>query len=259
MKLQDLTFPQTLPLDTLNSDPELAKHIQIRLKALGLLTGEADGRYGPITQEAIASFCTSQNLPLELSQTFAKKLIETKEIEPSSLVTPQIVADILNCPLDETQMYLPGILSALKEKAMDNRLTFVAVLATIGVETGQFKPIDEQGDNDYFSEMYEGRSDLGNDQAGDGARYHGRGYIQITGRANYRDYGQKLGVDLEGNPDLALDPVVAAQVLANYFWDREINIAANQENWEQVRIAVNGGLNGWDVFIDYVDKAMALL
>ncbi|MEO8890991.1 MAG: glycoside hydrolase family 19 protein [Coleofasciculaceae cyanobacterium] len=260
MKLQDLSKQgKTLPLETLNTDLELAKQIQVRLKALGLLESEADGKYGPITKDAIAFFCTSQNLPFELSPSFAKKLIETKNIPLTFLVTPPLVVDILNCPLEQPQVYLPGVLSALKEKGMESRLTFVAALATIGVETGGFCPINEQGDDDYFTNNYEWRSDLGNDQAGDGARYHGRGYIQITGRANYREYGQKLSVDLEGNPDLALDPIIAAQILANYFWDREIDQAAAKEDWEQVRMAVNGGFHGWDVFIDYINKAIALI
>lgn len=260
MKLQDLRQQaKTLPFDALNNEPELAKQIQIRLKALGLLQGNVDGLYGPITKNAIASFCLSQKLPLELSPSFAKKLIETKTLPLFDLVTPQLVVNILNCPIDDPQTYLPGIILALKEKDMNNRLTLVATLATIGVETGGFKPIDEQGDDEYFTENYEWRSDLGNDQAGDGARYHGRGYLQITGRANYREYGQKLGVDLESNPDLALDPIISARILAYYFWDLKIDQAAAQENWEEVRTAVNGGLNGWDVFIDYVDRALATL
>lgn len=260
MKLQDLMVQaKTIPLETLNSDKQLTKQIQIRLKALGLIQSEADGKSGPITKDAIAYFCTNQNLPFELSPIFAKKLIETKNIPLTFLVTPLLVSDILNCPLEQPEMYLPGVLSALREKGMEDRLTLVAALATIGVETGGFIPIDEQGDHYYFTEMYEWRSDLGNEQEGDGARYHGRGYIQITGRANYREYGQKLGVDWEGNPDLSLDPIVAAQILANYFWDREIDLAAGNEDWERVRIAVNGGFNGWDVFIDYINKAIALM
>lgn len=81
-----------------------------------------------------------------------------------------------------------------------------------------------------------------------GARFHGR--------TNYRDYGQKLGVDLEGNPELALDSTIAARILADYCATRQI-VAANS-NREEVRIAVNGGLKGWEMFIDYVEP-IALL
>jgi predicted chitinase len=109
--------------------------------------------------------------------------------------------------------------------------------------------------------MYEGRQDLGNIQPGDGARYHGRGFIQITGRANYRDYGEKLslGSALEDNPDLALDPKISAKILACYFYDREIDKAANDGDWRRVRRLVNGGYNGWDKFNDYVQRALQKL
>ena len=104
----------------------------------------------------------------------------------------------------------------------------------------------------YFKTMYEGRKDLGNVRAGDGVRYHGRGYIQLTGRANYRTYGKKLGVPLEKNPDLALRPDVAAKVLAAYVADHGIAKLAAAGDWQGVRRAVNGGLNGWDRFSSLV-------
>ena len=79
-------------------------------------------------------------------------------------------------------------------------------------------------------------------------RYHGRGYIQLTGRANYRTYGEKLGVPLEKKPDLALRPDIAAKVLAAYVNDHGIAKLAASGDWQGVRRAVNGGLNGWDRF-----------
>jgi predicted chitinase len=102
--------------------------------------------------------------------------------------------------------------------------------------------------------MYEGRKDLGNTRPGDGVRYHGRGFIQLTGRANYRGYGKKLGVPLEQKPALALDPSVAARVLAAYMRDHGIGSLAARGDWQGVRRAVNGGLNGWDRFSACVQK-----
>ena len=63
-------------------------------------------------------------------------------------------------------------------------------------------------------------SSLGNTEQGDGWRYRGRGLVQLTGRSNYRKYGKILGIDLEGNPDLASDPQVAAQVADAYLKER---------------------------------------
>lgn len=62
-------------------------------------------------------------------------------------------------------------------------------------------------------DAYEGRRDLGNTQPGDGRRFKGRGYVQITGRSNYAKWSQRLGIDLINNPGLASNPAIAAKIL----------------------------------------------
>jgi predicted chitinase len=68
---------------------------------------------------------------------------------------------------------------------------------------------------------YEGRRDLGNVQPGDGPRYKGRGFVQITGRKNYARFTDILArtrgwqVDLVGTPALAADPAIAAFILVH--------------------------------------------
>lgn len=124
-----------------------------------------------------------------------------------------------------------------------NPLIMAGALATIRIEVGRaYKPIMEYASG----QAYEGRADLGNTQPGDGVRYKGRGYIQLTGRSNYASYGQKLGLDLVNNPDLALDVDVSAKVLAHYFKDRKVIEACLNKEWNRVRMLVNGG-NGIDV------------
>lgn len=146
----------------------------------------------------------------------------------------------------------------LEERGLTSKAAVIAVLATIGVEVGSFAPINEYGGDAYFTQMYEGRSDLGNTQPGDGARYHGRGFVQLTGRSNYRTYGQRLGIDLEGNPKLALDPGVSVAVLVDYFVTHGIAAFAEAGDWKAVRRRVNGGLNGWTDFWGYVHALEAL-
>jgi hypothetical protein len=78
------------------------------------------------------------------------------------------------------------------------------------------QPIHEFGQRSYF-DKYEPQTKigqaLGNTKAGDGYLFRGRGFVQLTGRANYRRAGEKLNADLLGSPDLALNPEHAAMIL----------------------------------------------
>ena len=88
------------------------------------------------------------------------------------------------------------------------------VLATSEHESGCGKWMRELWGPTPAQRGYEGRRDLGNTQPGDGLRFRGRGYVQITGRVNYRDWSQRAGVDLIANPDrVASDPSLAAKIL----------------------------------------------
>lgn len=74
--------------------------------------------------------------------------------------------------------------------------------------------------NAFFNEVYGGNFgvvQLGNTQAGDGSKFVGRGFNQITGRANYTRVGNAIGVDLVNNPELLEKPEIAAKATANYF------------------------------------------
>jgi len=143
--------------------------------------------------------------------------------------------------------------NALAALDLDSPNCLVAAFATIAVETGSFSPCKERGGAAYLAKRYDGRGDLGNVQAGDGERYRGRGFVQLTGRANYRAIGREIGVDLQAEPDLALDPAIAAKVFAVFFRDHLIGDLADREKWELVRRRVNGGLNGWAEFTKIVE------
>lgn len=113
-------------------------------------------------------------------------------------------------------------------------------LAQIAHESGGFKYVEEIASG----AAYEGRKDLGNTETGDGVRYKGRGVLQLTGRANYRRYGELLGLDLERQPGLAALPEVAYRVAALYWLDRNINTDADRDDLRAVTRAINGGTNG---------------
>jgi predicted chitinase len=179
-------------------------------------------------------------------------------------IKPETIAAALGSfgPIENVRSNWPLIEGALDRHEISSLPTRIAAIATVAVETGRFAPIRERGGPAYFTKNYENRADLGNTQVGDGAKFYGRGYIQITGRSNYAEYGREIGVDLIANPDLALDPAIGAEVLALFFRTKNIPRLADARKWEAVRKRVNGGLNGWDRFSAYVEtleKALTIV
>jgi putative chitinase len=102
---------------------------------------------------------------------------------------------------------------------------------------------------------YEGRQDLGNTHRGDGPRYKGRGLLQLTGRANYADYGKALGVDLVNNPTLAAQPALSLKIACEYWKRHNINADCDRDDAQAVTRQVNGGLNGLSDRIAFTQKA----
>jgi hypothetical protein len=153
--------------------------------------------------------------------------------------TVEQIAQACNAPIANVRTSWPLLLAALDWQHCNDHATRVACAATVCVETG----VTVNGVNETFLPI----SELGGPEAWY-APYYGRGYIQLTLRENYAAYGAMLNLDLVGNPDLALQPDVAAKVLALYFVNRGIPAIAAAGNWTGVREAVNGGLFGWNTF-----------
>lgn len=172
----------------------------------------------------------------------------------SEPIKAETISDVLGPygHIENVRENWPLIFAALRKLSIDDTATQIATIATVGVETGRFAPIRERGGPAYFQKLYDGRADLGNVNAGDGAKFYGRGYVQITGRSNYTNYGREIGVDLVATPDRALEPGIGAEILALFFRDKRIPALAEAGKWETVRRRVNGGLNGWDRFSAYV-------
>ena len=125
-----------------------------------------------------------------------------------------------------------------------------AFMARIDHETGGFRYMKELGGPEYFT-RYDGRQDLGNIYQGDGYRFRGRGYVQLTGRFNYTRVGPLVGADLVNFPDVACREDVAARI-AVIFWTRNkvpdgrsISQAAKDGDIDAVIRGVNGGTNGY--------------
>jgi putative chitinase len=107
------------------------------------------------------------------------------------------------------------------------------------------------------NKVYSGR--MGNTEDGDGAKYIGRGLIQLTGKDNYRAFGEAIGEDLVANPQLVEQPRYAA-LSAGWFWNkRGLNALADAMDITTLTVRINGGKIGIDDRIAKINKALDVL
>ena len=146
------------------------------------------------------------------------------------------------------QMMLPFLNHAMDMFEINSPMREAAFLAQIAHESGELKFFEEIWGPTAAQRRYEPPSDLakrlGNTQKGDGRRYKGRGPIQITGRFNYRKYGQLLNLDLEGNPDLAATTQIGFETAGQYWKMNGLNELADIPDFTAITKKINGGLNG---------------
>ncbi len=123
---------------------------------------------------------------------------------------------------------------------LENGLRFAHFLAQLVHESGSFRYMEEIASG----AAYEGRRDLGNTAKGDGVRFKGRGPIQLTGRANYRTFGRRIGIDLERHPEIAAIPSIGLHLALEYWDDRGLNALADGNKIKAITQRINGGFNG---------------
>jgi putative chitinase len=145
----------------------------------------------------------------------------------------------------------PFLAAAMTEFAIDPPARAAAFLAQLAHESGQLRFMEEIWGPTPAQRRYEPPStladQLGNTDAGDGLRFKGRGPIQITGRANYRRFGDLLGIDLVAAPPRAARPELAFRI-AGLFWSKKgLNELADQataDAFREITRRINGGFNG---------------
>ena len=115
--------------------------------------------------------------------------------------------------------HVEGLTNAMFEFGITDKRDQAAFLANCAHETGLFKWLRELWGPTSLQAKYETRKDLGNCQTGDGKKFKGRGYIQLTGRANYTAAAADLGLPLLDHPEQAEQPEIAAR-LAGWFWKK---------------------------------------
>lgn len=122
-----------------------------------------------------------------------------------------------------------------------------AFIAQLAHESGELKYVRELASG----AAYEGRTDLGNSQPGDGVKFAGRGYIQCTGRANYEWMAEELGIDCVNKPELLELPLYAALV-SGAFWKKEhLNTFCDSGDFRRLTKEINGGYTHLERRVEY--------
>jgi putative chitinase len=180
-------------------------------------------------------------------------------------VTVDIAARIVpGAQREHLETNLPCVLSALEAAQLADKPMILMALATIRAETGSFLPISEfesqfnTSPGGHPFDLYDSRADLGNLGPPDGERFKGRGFVQLTGRANYALHG---GEQLIENPSLGNDPEIAARLLASFLKAHEARIRAalTEGDLREARRLVNGGSHGLDAFIAAYNTGLVLI
>lgn len=199
-------------------------------------------------------------------------LMQLQAIMPAAGVRAVQFIDVLNLAMDEFNI------STLLQQA--------AFLAQCAHESGQLRTIVENlnysaeglmktfpkhfakyGEATMYAKkpttiaslVYAFKNGNGGQETGDGWDYRGRGLIQITGRANYRDCGEALGLDLEKNPELLGEPGPASRSAA-WFWNKH-NLNNVAGDIVKVTEMINGGHNGLqdrETFFDAAKSALGI-
>jgi len=237
--------------------------LQRKLAEKGFSPGALDGDFGPGTEAAVLAFQQSEGLLADGvvgPRTAAALGVAEADLPPAAGMPNMTVAIaskmVPGAALDNIKNNLPLVLEELERVDLTAQSMVLCAIATIGVETGRFAPISEfisrfntsPGGQPF--DLYDFRTGLGNGARGDGAKYKGRGFIQLTGKANYQHFGQQIGVDLIADPEQANEPRTAAKLLAAFLKRAELRIkqALAEGDFRDARRAVNGGTFGLDQF-----------
>lgn len=105
--------------------------------------------------------------------------------------------------------------------------------------------------------VYGGR--MGNVNPGDGFKFRGRGYIQLTGRETYREVGKIAGLDLEAHPELAAKPENAVKIACAFWTWKKVNAACDAADFKAATQKINGGTNGLDDRLEWLTKVKSVV
>lgn len=144
----------------------------------------------------------------------------------------------------QTAQLVDSLNQTFEKYKINTPLRVCHFLAQVLHESGCFRFSEETASG----AAYDTRTDLGNTPQidGDGEKYKGRGFIQITGTYNYRDVSTALGYNFLANPEM-LEKYPYNMLSAGWYWDKKnLNRFADFDDIKTITRRVNGGLNGLD-------------
>lgn len=245
----------TSPTQDIGERSGAVKKTEQMLKKLGFNPGAVDGTYDSRTQRALDRFRKTHHVGGRGQGVGPATLAKLSAATKGTVSAGQLTRIMPGLDAARARKVAPFLNQAMVEFGITTKKRQAAFLAQIGHESVSLR---------YFEEIasgsaYEGRADLGNTRPGDGVRYKGRGPIQLTGRANYRNVGNALGLPLEAKPKMAARLSVGFRT-AGYFWQsRGLNGLADQGAFDAISIRINGGENGLQDRRDRHARARAVL
>lgn len=248
------------------SSGPLVARAQSLLRVAGFNPGSVDGRFGPATEAALLGFQRAHDLLADGILGVATWAVLEPErkiaaTDATLQLDPTLVAEMFPFTrLDAIRTNLPPVVAGLREFGLTDKPMVLSALATIRAESEGFVPVDEAPSRFNTSpggrefDLYDYRHDLGHDGPPDGARYRGRGFVQLTGRANYASTGATLGLGalLVERPERAAEPALAGRILAAFLAVRRMPIkeALLDGDLRHARRLVNGGTHGLERFTE---------
>lgn len=253
---------------------ERVRQLQEALNTKGGFWLEVDGDFGPLTEAAVTAYQRSKGF--EIDGIAGPKVLESLGLKfsstpislprkPSGGLTAEVLAKIMDHRVS-MQRYvelLPRVELALALANCNTIERRAMWFAQVGHESGGLKYQEEIASG----AAYEGRADLGNTQPGDGKRYKGRDFIQITGRHNYTKLSQWAHrTGLTSSPTFFVDnPQALATDLhaftgVTWYWTvaRNMNSFADKNDLLGATRAVNGGTHGLDDRREFYARALAM-
>lgn len=166
-----------------------------------------------------------------------------------------------NMTLAKAEKYVPFINQSIVAANLTTVKRLAFFLAQLAHESLQFYYTKEVASGkDYEpSKNPSLAKKLGNTTEGDGIKYKGRSFIQVTGKANYGACGEFLGLDLINHPELLEEPVNAFKASVWYWISRDLNKYADSDNFKGLTKAINGAYNGLEDRVKYLNKALDVL